>query len=457
MKRTNGCLGVALLLAFGCSSEASDPAGSEPTIAKSNVERIDAASVPASDLDAVVTANNAFAVDLYGQVLKQNPGKNLLSSPISASLALAMTYAGAEGETKSEIAKVLHLDGLDAAAAFAGQNALSQALGARAASALSRAQDDAKYGGDAPSTADYQLHVVNSVWGDQSYRWATQFLDVLAANYGTGVRQQDFRRAFEPARVSINDWVSENTNDKINDLLPRGTLDETTRIVLVNALHLKLPWEIPFYEDATHSGTFTREDGTGVSADFMSRQGQLAYADDGKAQIVALPLKNRQISVVFALPHAGVTLADYEAGLSAQSPALHASASTALVNLKLPKVNFTTPSTSLGEALQTLGMKQAFDPNAADFTGMAARPPGGERLYVASVLQKAMVAMGEKGVEAAAATAVVLAGNISVNPNPPQPIDVTVDRPYLVALVDEPSGAVLMLGHIQDPSDAGSP
>lgn len=459
MMTTRGTFGLALLcFAFGCSGEAENGRTADPTapeIAKSNVERISAGDVPASDVEAVAEANNAFAVDLYAQVLKQDASNNVLTSPISASLALTMALAGARNETKTQMAAVLHLDDLGDRA-FAGQNALSQALAERAASSLAQDQRDASSSGSgaAPNPADYDFKLMNAVWGESTYTWQPPFLDILAAQYGTGVLQQDFKHEFERGRVRINDWVSASTNDKINELLPDGALDDMTRLVLVNALHLKLPWETAFNESATRPAKFTRADATTIETEFMNAERQLAYADDGQAQIVSIPLNNREISVVIALPHEGVRLADYEASLTPTSEALLGPKSSELVALSLPKVKFTTPSFSLGKALKALGMTTAFDRDAADLTGMAV-PQDGEHLYVAEVLQKAMIGIDESGVEAAAATAVLVAGNTSAPVEPPKPVPMTVNRPYLVTIVDNPTGTVLMLGHIQDPSQSG--
>ena len=455
---TTACL---LTTAVGCGGSAAAPAesSSDVTIAQSDVARVPAADVNASDLQSAVMANNAFAVDLYAQALREDPSKNVLTSPISATLALTMTYAGAQGQTKTEMQSALHLGPADDAV-FAGQNALSQALNERGAAALKEAQRNASESGQAaPSESDYQLQVVNSVWGEQTYHWEKPFLDTLAANYGTGVYQRDFVHAYEPARVAINAWVSEQTSDKINDLLPEDVLDDATRMVLVNAIHLKLPWATKFEASATAAGNFTREAGT-VSADFMQRTASLGYVDDGKAQIVALPLSHGDLSVVIALPHEGVTLSEYEAGLAGSSAPLVVPSSYALVDLKLPKARFTSRSVSLAEALKTLGMQQAFDPSLANFKGLCENTPDHQNLYISEVLQKSMIAMQETGVEAAAATAVLTRAGSSANPNQddsPEPIPMLVDHPYLVSVIDQTTGAILMLGHIQDPTDAGTP
>ncbi len=433
-------------------SPTTSPDGGTVVSAESTLTRDPAASIPATSLAGAVTANNAFAVDLFAQVRKTAPPGNLLTSPISASLALTMTYAGAAGETATQMATALHY-GSAASSIFDGQNALSAALASRAASALAADQDIATRGGAAaPSPSDYQLQVVNSVWGEKTYPWAKPYLDVLAKSYGTGVFLEDFEHQWEPARLAINAWVSDETADKIQDLLPPMSLDDTTRLVLVNAIHLKLPWANAFSPLQTAPATFTTTAGTTVSPDFMHLQSTFAYVDDGQAQIVALPLAGGALTVLVALPHGD--LATYEAALAAGSGALTVPAKSSQVALSLPKFNFTSPSFSLSDALKAMNMTDAFDKSLADFTPMCPNPPDRARLYVSDVLQKAMLAVQETGVEAAAATAVIIAGTDFVEA---PPIPMVVNRPFVVSIVDAPTGALLFLGHIEDPSVAGSP
>jgi len=238
--------------------------------------------------------------------------------------------------------------------------------------------------------------------------------------------------------------VSKETADKINGLLPMGSIKPTTMMVLVNAIHLKLPWASPFQPGATDSRSFTKADGTNVSARFMNQEGGFSYSEDSQAQIVALPLEGGALDVVITLPKGD--LASYEAGLAADSPALAVPGSYTDVQLSLPKTSFTSASFSLKKALSDMGMAEAFTPSA-DFSGIL--PQGG--LQIDDVIQKAMIAMEENGVEAAAATAVILGSTGAAGPGP-TPVTMTVDRPYLISIVDATTGAVLFLGHIEDPT-----
>lgn len=446
----NGAAGAA-----GQSGDAgpgTDANPSSPTMARSGAARDPASGVSAATLQAVVDADNAFAFDLYAKVRAQSASSNAVMSPLSVSLALSMTYAGAQNTTAAQMAKTLHWDtpGLDV---HGGHNALTQALESRVDDAFAAAVKNAQNAGmPAPSPSDFRLHVVNSVWGDGSYTWEAPFLDVLAKSYGTGVYLANFVNHYEAERVRINTWVSGETQNKINNLLPEGSLDEFTRMVLVNAMHLKFPWESPFRPEATAAGDFTKADGTTVSADFMGQQASFPYFEDDKAQIVSLPIVGGKVSVVIALPKG--TLDAFEAGLdTAYWSAARAGRTDHEVQIKLPKFSFTTDSIKLVDMFVALGMVEPFDPDHADFYGMCKTPPFNERLFIASILHKAMMGIDENGVEAAAATAVIMAGNTSV-PDPPIPMN--VNRPFTVAIVDEPTGSLLFLGHIHNPAEKGN-
>jgi serpin B len=309
--------------------------------AKSNLARVPASSLPAGSADVAVIANNAFAPDLYSRVRAASASSsNLWTSPISASIALTMAYAGARGTTATEMAGALHFD---------------------------------------PSAT---------------------------------------------------------------------TLDAMTRMVIVNAVSLDLPWQQPFDSSETRPGTFTRGDGSTVTTDFMTQVlGAFPYVDDGQAQILTLPLATGDVQVNFALPHRD--LATYERDLTAASALLHYNVNSTVVDVAVPKMTFTAATFSLAGALEGMGMKQAFDPSAANFTGLSAN--GG--LFVKDVLQKASLELFENGVEAAAATVVVIAtGAVAV---PPPPF-IQLNKPFVTSMVDR-TGAVLFLGHVVDPTNAGSP
>jgi len=455
--RAAGGGGGATALEANSTKSASAGATLEPVASAElpeGVARAGTDRVPPSALSGAVKANNEFGTALFGALRAESASKNFLTSPISASLALGMTYAGARGQTQTELARALRLGALSGDKLFAGQNALSQSLSTRGPLAFEQAQADARGSATPPLASDYTLEIVNSLWGQASYPWQAPFLQTLANNYGAGLFKRDFVRSAQPTRLEINHWVSAHTNDKINDLLPAPAVTPDTRLVLVNALHLKFPWDTEFRKSATKALPFTRTDRKPVTVQFMHRQAQHAYRDDGSAQIVGLPLSSRRLWLIVALPHAGISLTDYERSLRADSPALSVPSKQELVALALPRVTFTSPSFSLASALQRLGMTQAFDPKLARFEGMAQVPPGEAPLFIGDVVQKTMIAMQETGIEAAAATAVMMMAGAAFAPHKePVPIPMLVNRPYLLAIVDQPTGALLMLGHIEEPQE----
>ena len=421
------------------------------TLDKASVQR-DKAN--AADVSTAVNANNAFAIDLYGQVSPTFNGGNGLTSPISASLALTMTYAGAQGTTATQMATVLHIPS-GGTSIFDAQNALSQALNGRAAAAYAADKQTASEGGQpAPSESDYALQVVNSVWGQKGDPWASGFLTRLAESYGTGIYVLDIDADPAAAENDINKWVSTETAGKINPLLAPNALDSATQMVLVNAIHVKLPWKSAFETSATAPDTFTRGDGSTVKPDFMNQSFgpdsgvSIGYADTADGQFLSLPLAGNQLSVVFALPKKD--LATLTSSLTADS--FNVPGTDATVNLSLPKFSFTGPTFSLKAPLQALGMTDAFL-GSADFNGMVTKPlPDG--LFIGEVFQKAMLDVAENGVEAAAATAVIMETGAAMM-DAGLPINITFDHPFVVSIVDS-SGAILFLGQIDDPTASGS-
>jgi len=456
MGRTvSGFIVLAGLAACSYSGETQECCGDpQIQVARSDAARVPASEVATADLQSAAAANNAFALALYGQIISRPAGVNLLTSPLSASLALTMAYAGAAAETKAQMAAALQIAPEAEGAIFAGQNALSQLLSSRADTALQDVRANAALtNGPKPDENDYHLSLVSSAWGEQTYTWEKPFLDILASSYGTGVLRQDFMHGSEQARLTIDDWVSAQTNDRLNGLFGQDDLNANTRLVLVNALYFRLPWELPFILDSQQD-YFQAGSGNSVLANFMHRTDELAYADDGQAQVVRLPLASQQLALLIALPHAGVTLADYESAVTQGRIALAVPENSAPVQLTLPKVAFTTPTLALDEPLRALGMRDAFDPAAADFSALCAHPADGANLFLTTVVQKATLTLDEHGVEAAAASGVVF-GRHAASTDPP--IEVDVKRPFLLALIDQPTGAIVMLGHVTDPNDRGGP
>jgi serpin B len=395
----------------------------------------------------LATGLSGFAFALL-QELHKDPSLegNFAFSPASISLALGMAYAGAVGDTASHMKDAMQVQ-TSPEVYFRSLNWLDQQLESRADAALKQAQDLFTRSGNIgspPDPADFRLHVVNACWGEQTTTFEQPFLDTLATSFGAGIHLADFKNQPETERLAINAWVSQETLNRINDLIPQGAIDPLTRAVLVNAIHLKLPWYDPFLETSTSPGTFTKVDGSTVTVPFMSGGGQRSYAEDDTTQAVAIPLSGQSIDFVVFLPKPTSSLAQLEDSLSqARAQALLASMSTYAVALTLPRFKFTTPSIRLKTVLIALGMTDAFRTDA-DFTGITKERP----LFISDVLHKAMVGVDEHGVEAAAATAVLLSGGSA--PGDVKQMD--VNRPFFFGIYDRPTSTWLFLGHVSDPS-----
>ncbi len=402
------------------------------SVAHSNVARQADPAAPDADVSSLVDGNNAFALSLY-RSLEATDG-NLAFSPYSISLALAMTYAGARGETGSQMAQALHytlpqdrlhpaFNRLDLALAHAGQPA---------------SQDE----------HPLKLKIANAVWAEQTFSFLQQYLDLIALNYGAGVQLADFANQPQAVRQQINNWVSDQTEKKIEDLIPDGALDKSTKMVLVNALYFKADWQNPFDPNNTHDAPFTLLDGSQVQAHQMSDHfGGIPYTSGNGYQAVELGYQGNTAAMDLIVPDAG-TFQSFESNLDAKKlDEILKSMQPMAVDLAMPKFTFKS-AFDLGDRLSSLGMSDAFNPDLADFSGMT----GKRDLYIAKVLHQAFVAVDEKGTEAAAATAVIMAPSSAMLPDQ----QLTIDRPFIFVIRSlsrgADSGQILFIGRVLDPT-----
>jgi serpin B len=399
-------------------------------VARSEKPRVTSPAVPASDLAELAAGNSAFAFDLYQAV--SDSGGNLFFSPYSISLALAMTYAGAAGETKQQMAETVSFT-LPADRLHPAFNALDLELASRGE------------GGGAAQAERFQLNIANAIWGQQGYAFLPEFLDVLAQNYGAGLRLLDFVGTPEESRVTINDWVSEQTEGKIQDLVPQGAIDELTRLVLTNAIYFNAGWAFPFEPENTRDGPFHLLDGGEVTVPMMKQRAELLYAEGEGYQAVSLPYGQSGLSMVLMVPPAGQFEA-FENSLNAERVnAIVKPLGRWDVALTMPRFDFES-SVDLGETLAAMGMPDAFSAQLADFSGM----DGSLKLLISAVVHKAFVSVDEEGTEAAAATAVIV-GETSA-PEPAEPVELIIDRPFIFLIRDYETGAILFLGRVLNPA-----
>ncbi len=398
-----------------------------------------AASAPAEDAEppSVVPGNSAFAFDLFAR-LRLEPG-NLFVSPYSISTALAMTYAGARGETAAEMARVMHFD-LPQEKLHPAMGALIRALNERTIQAQWKSDPDA---GKKP----YEMVVANALWGQQGYPFEPAFLDGVQAHYGGGFQPLDFRADPEVARRAINAWVAKKTADKIRELLAAGQVTSDARLVLTNAIYFKSAWDEPFQERATQPAPFHLGRDRSQDVPTMHRSGHLGFVEEPSFWAVELPYQRGELAMIFLVPKDADGLPSLEQGLTADRvQATIASLKPEWVALALPRFKFSARFV-LNDALQALGMKQAFGFPAADFSGISPT----RELFIGFVIHQAYVDVHEQGTEAAAATAVGMrAGGV-----PPPPKPVKIDRPFLFLIRDQASGSILFLGRVADPGGDG--
>jgi serpin B len=416
---------VLLLGLVSCGKPSVQPAA-EQTV-QSSKERATAPKVAESDLEELARGNGEFALALY-QVLRKDRD-NLFYSPYSISVALAMTYAGARGETERQMADALHYT-LPQDRLHPAFNALDLALASRGE------------GAKGTDEQGFRLHIANALWGQTGYTFVQAFLDVLAVNYGAGLRLLDFAADPEKARVAINDWVSEQTESRIKDLIPAGAIDTLTRLVLTNAIYFNAAWYMPFHEESTEDGPFHLLDGSEVTVPMMKQTESFGYSAGKGYQAVELLYDGRELSMVLLVPDAGA-FETFEDTLDVDRvESILKDLAPTQVALSMPKFKVES-SFSLVDALTALGMPDAFT-DRADFSGMT----GNRELSISDVVHKAFVSVDEKGTEAAAATAVIM----KLTAAPAEPVSVTLDRPFIFAIRDMETGALLFVGRVLDPS-----
>jgi serpin B len=393
------------------------------SIVKSDKPRL-SPSLDEAPVPDLVEENTAFALDLYRVLLSETGQENSLVSPYSLSVALAMTYAGARGETARQMAEALHYT-LPQEQLHLAFNALDRALASR---------------GEGAEQEAFRLKLVNTIWPQQGYAFLDAFLDTLAENYGAGLHPVDFARS-EEARQAINEWVSKETERKIEELLPPGSITGETALVLSNAVYYYAAWMHPFAEEATADGAFTLLDGQQVTVPTMHQVAQLGYAEHPGVRAVELPYANGKLSMVVLLPDESTFKAFAQGLETAELRAILGELEPTQVRLALPKFGFDA-GCEAKRALMRLGMVDAFG-DKADFSGM----DGTTELFIDEVYHKAFIAVDEAGTEAAAASAVVMARKGTMAEQ-----EVEVSRPFLFLIRDVETGTILFLGHVVNPA-----
>jgi serpin B len=407
-----------------------------------------AARLCGADFD-VATATNQVGLDLYRQLAADSPDANLALSPYSIESALALAYAGADGQTRMEMARVLHFpqDDQPLQAAFAS---LRGSLDRIADNSVQAKRQLEKMGGQRDVI---EWHAANRLFGQEDYDFRASFLGLLKDGYDAPFEPVDFKNHPEQERLKINAWVEDQTMDRIRDLIPQGGIGEKTRLALVNALYLKAPWASHFEKTATADLPFYPGGEKVETVPTMRETTDFGYLKADGFTAIALPYLGGELQFLILLPDARDGLGRLAAEITPDL--LHTCANLSkghLVTLYLPRYRLQGSTMPLARRLQALGMNSAFNlpEGSADFGRAAPRKPS-DYLAISEVFHQAFIAVDEEGTEAAAATAVAMMFATAARPNPPKPIEVHVDHPFFFAVQHCASGVCLLFGSVADP------
>jgi serpin B len=382
-----------------------------------------------NDLKVVSQGINKFSFDLYKKLKDkdkdknekdENKEENLFYSPASISIALAMTYAGARGNTEKQMANVLNFT-------------LPQD---RLHLAYSKLIENLK------SNKDYELSIANALWLQKDYKYLQEFLNTMKKYYKGGFNEVDYKTNPEGARIKINDWVSRETREKIKDILNPRDITSLTRLVLTNAIYFKGKWQTEFDKMATRDEDFYLINGQKTKVKMMYQKNTFNYYENDDLQLLEMPYKGDKVSMVIILPKAEKfeTVENMMDEKKLQDWLKNAMKTK--VEAYIPRFKF-TQRFDLSKVLSDMGMEDAFSPGAADFSGIN----GQKDLYISKVIHKSFVEVNEEGTEAAAATAVVLDTKALI-----EELVFKADHPFIFLIRDKETGSILFMGRVMDPN-----
>lgn len=401
-------------------------------VAPSDTLRNTALAVSASDTTQMANDLNAFNFSVYDQI--RNDDGNLFYSPYSLFSALMMVWAGSSGQTRTQMKTVLHLS-MDDSLIHPAANALEMAVTQPVSTSGFKTGDS------------FTCRVDNTLWGQPGYPFLQSYLDLMAEHYGARLGLLDFANGLEPARKTINDWIEKNTAGRIKNLIAPNVLNPLTKLILTNAVYFKASWQNPFETQQTMDKPFTLLDNTTVTVPMMTQTESFSYGKFDTFQLVVLPYIGGKASMVILVPDKG--------SFSAFEASLDANLFSQIMSMPNPiswcqKVQLTMPRFSVEWSrdyvalLKQMGMTDAFDPGTADFSGI----DGTQKLYIDKVFQKAWAAVDEAGTEAAAATYIAMPVSM---PPPSQPEVLNIDRPFIFAIQDTDTKAILFMGRVLSP------
>lgn len=364
---------------------------------------------------------NAFAFDVYKK-LAQSSDNNIFFSPVSISMALGMTYAGANGETKQQMAKALRFP--------ADDKNFHKQIGNLMNELLSK------------GSKGVEISLANQQWADKSYKFRCKYLCEVKRAYKAPVKRLDFRNKSDESRLVINKWVEDQTRERIKDLLPGGSITNLTTLVLTNAIYFKGQWDSKFQEEDTNNEPFKTASGKEVQARMMNAKEKYNIYQGNGIKLLELPYAGKDFSMLVLLPNEETSLPQVEKQLTLDEINRYIDLMIeSEVRIGLPKFKFESKA-ELKPVLSELGMPIAFS-NTADLSRMARN----KELKIDEVYHKAFVEVSEEGTEAAAATAVVIVRkSISI------PVDFIANRPFMFMIRENKNGNILFMGRVNNPN-----
>lgn len=371
----------------------------------------------------LIKANNDFGLDIFREIRTESEEENIMISPLSISVALAMAYNGANGDTKAEMEDALRVAGLTPEDINASYSTLIKAL---------QSLDE-----------DVIFEIANAIYYAENFQVKANFLQTNITNYKAEVSALDFN---SPSAVqTINGWVANKTNDKILTIIDQ--LSDDARMVLLNAIYFNGIWSKKFDEEGTKMRNFTKADGTNIEIPMMSKEDALEYTSNGLFSAIKLPYGNGQYNMVVMLPSEdknsqqiidALNTVNWKRWSETFSKEDH-------VVVTMPRFKFAF-NTELKSVLKKMGMETAFDPKTSDFLGIS----DDRDLFISSALHKSYIDVNENGTEAAAVTALVF-GVTSAGPNNYEKIYFTVNKPFVFAIIEKDTDAILFIGEVRNP------
>jgi serpin B len=417
---------VLIMICIALLSTSCHSAPKDQQLVQADLPRVESPIVSDEQEAALRDGNNAFAFDLFHIIDLEKVG-NLVYSPYSVWMAFSMVYAGALGETEVQMGDVFHF--LSQNSQHVTLNAIDQEL--QALSTLNAAEEKG---------TPFQLGLADAVWSQEGFAIKQPYLDLLATQYGAGLRVLDFQSSKETAREAINAWVDEKTEGRIKEIAGPGSISADTRLVLTNAIYFKAGWAYKFDQKETADGKFTLIDGKQVTTPIMHLRAPLDHVENEEYQAVRLPYVFQRVEMWIILPAEGRFKAVQDKLGSDLMNNIKQEVGMDDVTLTLPSFDFAS-ELALNILLTQMGLTQAFCP-AGDYGGIV--EDGG--LCIDQAVHKATITVDEEGTEATAATMVAMPVSIM------EEIKLTVNRPFIFAIVAQESGLILFLGQVLDPT-----